>query len=274
MMWYAFASLVAVLLPFLTSGIAGAASLREIRERGYIVVATEDDCPPFEYAVHGGRAGYDHDLLVKFTQQMGLEVKQEIVPWRDIIPGVASGKYDLAVTAAVVSRERAKSVDFTMPTGEMTITYMKLAEDSSITRLKDLSGKTLGVQKDGASLDATAALQAELHKSGGKLGKIVQYARYAEAYHDLLEKRIDAVINNGPSLTQLAASTSGLFKVGEPIGRKSYIAWAVDKGNRELLDFVNGFLAEQKANGTFAQLQRKYGLQFTRLPDRPFPPGK
>src|SRR5262245_14539874 len=74
-MRHAFAFLVAVLLPLSTPGIAGATSLREIKERGYIVVATEDDCPPFEYAVHGGRAGYDHDLLVKFTQQTGLQVK-------------------------------------------------------------------------------------------------------------------------------------------------------------------------------------------------------
>lgn len=47
----------------------------------------------------------------------------------------------------------------------------------------------------------------------------------------------------------------------------------MNKGNRELLDFVNGFLAEQKANGTFAQFQRKYGLHFGLLPDQPFPTG-
>lgn len=250
---------------------ASGATLQEIKERGYIVVVTENDCPPYEYAMTGGRAGYDHDLLVNFTLKTGLQIHQELASWQDILPGVASGKYDLAATAAVVSRERAKSVDFTMPTAEMTMVYMKRKSDKSIGSLKQLAGKTIGVQKDGASADAIATLKDELKKSRGKLGKVVAYRTYAEAYEDLVKHKIDAVINNSDALRQLATATSGLFEVGETIGGKSYVGWAVRKGNRELLEFVNGFLGEQKSNGTFAELQRKYRLNFAALPDQPFP---
>ena len=252
-------------------GSASGATLQEIKARGYIVVATEDDYPPFEYAVNGGRAGYDHDLLVIFTKSTGLDIRQEIVPWQDILPGVVSGKYDVAVTAAVITPGRAKLVDFTMPVAESTMAYMKRKDDNSIRSLKGLSGKTLGVQQDGASFEVLPSLKDELRKSGGKLGKVVPYRSYAEAYQDLLKRRIDVVINNRDSLTQLAATTSGLFEVGQPIGPKSYAAWAVHKGNQALLDFLNAYLAEQRANGTFTQLQLKYKLSVAPLPDRPLP---
>jgi polar amino acid transport system substrate-binding protein len=252
-------------------GIASAATLDEIKARGYIVVATEDDCPPFEYVTHGVRTGFDHDLLVAFAQTSGLEVRHQVVPWQDIIPGVASGRYDLAATAAVASRERAKLVDFTTPTAEMTMRYMKRAADRSIGGVKDLSGKTIGVQKDAGSADVIPTLKETLRKAGGKLGKIVEYKTYADAYQDLLKRRIDAVINNGEALTQLAASTSGVFEVGPTVGPKVYAAWAVLKANRPILYYINVFLAQHKSSGRISELQRKYNLTGGQLPERPLP---
>src|SRR5205085_9634621 len=39
---------------------ASAATLDEIKQRHYMIVATEDDYPPFEYVVNGTPMGYDH----------------------------------------------------------------------------------------------------------------------------------------------------------------------------------------------------------------------
>jgi polar amino acid transport system substrate-binding protein len=270
---YLFALIAAALTCGIGTPSATGATLEEIKQRGSIIVATEDDAPPFDYAVNGGRAGYDHDLLVIFAQSTSLEIRQEILPWQEILPGVASGKYDAAVTAVVVTRERAKLVDFTLPVAESTMAYIKLRTDKSIGSLKDLAGKTIGVQRAGPSFDALSSVKAELRKSGGKLGKVVQYRAYAEAYEDLLKHRVDVVINNSDSLSQLVTGTSGLFELGQPFGQKSYIAWAVQKGNRTLLEFLNVFLVQQKAGGTFAQLQAKYKLSFVDLPNQPLLPG-
>jgi ABC-type amino acid transport substrate-binding protein len=47
----------------------------------------------------------------------------------------------------------------------------------------------------------------------------------------------------------------------------------VKKGNRSVLEFLNAFLAEQKANGTFARLQAKYNISYSELPNQPLLPG-
>lgn len=250
------------------------ASLDDIKKRGYMVVATEDDYPPFEAIVNGKPDGYDHSLLALLRQQAGFEIRQEILPWQGILPGVASGKYDAAVTAAAITDERAKSLDFTMPISESTMAYVKRTGDTRIKSVKDLSGMTLGVQQGGASFQALPDLEAELKKTGGKLGRIVQYGNFSEAYQDLLNRRLDVVIHNIVSLSKLTAERPQQFELGQRVGGKSYAAWAVQKGNPGVLAFLNAFLAQEKSNGTFKKLQAEHlKITFDDLPDRPLLPG-
>jgi polar amino acid transport system substrate-binding protein len=254
--------------------VVSAASLDEINKRGYMVVATEDDYPPFEYVVNGTPMGYDHALLALLRKSAGFEIRQEILPWQGILPGVASGKYDAAVTAAVITDERAKSLDFTIPISESTMAYVKRTGDNRIKSIKDLSGMTLGVQQGGASFQVLPDLEAELKATGGKLGSIVQYGAFSEAYQDLVNRRLDAVIHNIVSLSTLISEKPQQFELGQRVGKKSYAAWAVQKGNKSVTDFLDGFLVQQKRNGTFHKLQEEHlKIVFDKLPDEPLLPG-
>jgi polar amino acid transport system substrate-binding protein len=264
----------ALVLSLVGTSVAFGASLEEIKKRGYMVVATEDDYPPFESVVNGTPVGYDHALLAILRKQAGFEIRQEILPWQGILPGVASGKYDSAVTAAVITDERAKSLDFTIPIAESTMAYVKRTGDDRIKSIKDLSGMTLGVQQGGASFQALPALEAELKKTGGRLGQVVQYGNFSEAYQDLVNKRLDAVINNIVSLSTLTAEKPQQFTLGQRVGDKSYAAWAVQKGNSSLLQFLNAFLAKEKLDGDFKRLQAEYlKITFDDLPNEPLLPG-
>jgi polar amino acid transport system substrate-binding protein len=267
-----------VLLTAVTYGqlapFATAATLDEIKKRGYMIVATEDDYPPFEYVVNGKPMGYDHELLALLRKSAPFEIRQEILPWQGILPGVASGKYDVALSAAVITDERVKSLDFTMPISESTMAYVKRKGDSSIKSIKDLSGKTLAVQQGGASFQVLPNLEAELKKSGGSLGKVVQYGAFSEAYQDLVNKRVDAVIHNIVSLSTLVNEKPNVFELGQRVGDKSYAAWAVQKGNTGVLEFLNSFLAQQKASGSMKKLQTQWlKITFDDMPSKPMLPG-
>src|SRR6201987_5742193 len=239
-----------------------------------MIAATEPDYPPFGAVVNGKPVGYDHALLALLRKQAGFEIRQEILPWQGILPGVASGKYDVALTAAVITDERAKSLDFTMPISESTMAYVKRKSDDSIKAIKDLSGKTLGVQQGGASFQVLPYLETDLKKTNGSLGKVVQYGAFSEAYQDLANKRLDAVIHNIVSLSTLVSEKPEVFELGQRVGRKAYAAWAVQKNNKGLVDYLNAFLAQQKSNGTFKQLQAKWlKITFDDLPNQPMLPG-
>src|SRR5580658_7862038 len=250
----------------LVGGAARAASMDEIKKRGLIVV-TEDDFRPFEFVKDGTPTGFDNELIADLRKYATFEIKQQILPWTGILAGVSTGKYDVAITAAIITKERKKSLDFTSPIADATHYYVKRKGDKSIMSVKDLNGKTVGVQAGSALLARLPELGTMLEKTGGKLGKVVEYTSYPEAYQDLALGRVDYVVNTVINLNALVAEKPAVFELGQAVSGKSFPAWAVAKGNTELLAFINGFIAKEKETGRFAELQKKwFGEAFPSLP--------
>jgi len=255
----------------LTVSRAGtAATLPEIKKRGYMTVATEDDYQPFEFTQNGKPTGYDQELLELFKKKAGFEIRQDIIPWTGILPGVTTGKYDAAVTAILVTQERMKTLDFCSPVVESIDYYLKRKGDKKIQGIKDLSGLSLGVEAGSAMLKLLPQLDEMLKATGGKLGKIVSYQGYPEAYQDLALGRIDYVVNTQLSLQSIAKSKPDTFEVGQAVSKPTYIAWAVVKGNAELLAMFNEFLLGTRKDGTMYALQKKwFDVTFESMPEVP-----
>ena len=246
--------------------VEAAGEMAEIKKRG-LIVATEDDFRPFEFVKDGKPTGFDNELVEILKAKAGFPVKQEILPWTGLLAGVSTGKYDVAITAAIITKERTGSLDFTSPIADATHYYVKRKNDKSISAIKDLSGKTVGVQAGSALLGRLPELKAMLEKGGGTLGKVVEYTSYPEAYQDLALGRTDYVVNTIINIKALVGEKPNVFEVGQPVSGKSYPAWAVKKGNTELLAFLNDFIAKEKASGAFGKLQQKwFGEAFPDLP--------
>jgi polar amino acid transport system substrate-binding protein len=246
---------------------ASSATLDEIKKRGYMVVATEDDFRPFEFVKDGKPTGFDNELVDALKKYAPFEIRQEILPWTGILAGVSTGKYDIAITAAIITKERTQSLEFTSPIADATHFYLKRKNDPSIKSVKDLNGKTVGVQAGSALLGRLPELDAALKKDGGKLGKVVEYTSYPEAYQDLALGRTDYVVNTIINLKTVVAEKPDVFELGQAVSGKSYPAWAIKKGNTELLGYMNEFIAKEKANGVMPALQNKwFGQAFPDLP--------
>jgi polar amino acid transport system substrate-binding protein len=247
---------------------AHAATLAEIKARGYMIVATEDDYKPFEFMENGKPVGFDNELLAEFRKFVPFEIRQEVIPWTGLLAGVSTGKYDVAVTSAMITKERVKSLDFSMPIADSTHYYVKRKGNTSIKGIADLSGKKVGVQSGSAQLEKLPELEAMLAPTGGKLGQVVQYTSYPEAYQDLALGRLDFVINTIINLRSLAADKPDVFEIGQAVSGRTVPAWAVAKGNTQLLALIDDFLKEQKKNGNLGALQQKWlGQSFPDLPD-------
>ena len=258
-------SMAAVFAMPMVIGSAKAASMEEIKKRG-LIAATEDDFRPFEFVKDGKPTGFDNELIEDLRKSAPFEIKQEILPWTGILAGVSTGKYDVAITAVIITKERKKSLDFTSPIADATHYYVKRKDDKSISSIKDLNGKTVGVQAGSALLGRLPELGTMLETTGGKLGKVVEYTSYPEAYQDLALGRVDYVVNTIINLQTLVAEKP-VFEIGQAVSGKSFPAWAVAKDNKELLAFLNEFLPKEKASGRFAELQKKwFGQAFPDLP--------
>jgi len=267
--WPVVAALV-VVLGVAPSSSTEAQSLQEKIKNGQpVVVATEDDYRPFEFIQDGKPAGLDNELFQLMKAEAKFDLRQEILPWTGLLAGVSSGKYDAAVTGSLINQERMKAFDFAMPIASNMHYYLKRKNDNSIKSIKDLSGKTVGVQSGSVLLARLPELERMLGKTAGKLGKVVQYASYPEAYQDLASGRVDYVVNGEISLLAVMAEKPGVFEMGQPVvDSPSYVGWPVKKGNKEMLDYLNAFLKKVRANGKLEELQQKWlKVTFKNLPE-------
>ena len=253
-----------------TLGPVHAQSLQDkIKNKQPVVVATEDDYRPFEYIENGKPVGLDNELFQLMKAEAKFDLRQENIPWTGLLAGVSSGKYDAAVTGALINQERLKAFDFAMPVAANMHKYLKRKNDNSIKSIKDLSGKTVGVQSGSVLFARLPELEKMIAATGGKMGKVVQYPSYPEAYQDLANGRVDYVVNVEISLLSVMAERPGVFEIGQAVVESpSYVGWPVKKGNKEMLDYLNNFLRKVRANGKLEELQQKWlKTSFKNLPE-------
>ncbi len=245
-----------------------AQGLADIKAKGFATAVTEDDFKPFEFMEDGVSKGYDNDLLTEVKKLLPFKVNQQILPWSGILPGVTTGKFDIAVTAVLVTDARKEAFLFSAPVAQST-TFFATKVGSAIKKGSDLNGKTVGAQAGSAMLSELKAYDASLKSAGGTgLKKIVEYPSYPEAYQDLALGRTDAVVNTEINLRSLVAEKASVFALGEGVAQPVSIAWAMQKGNADFAKLVNEALASVRKSGKMYELQQKwFGVSFKDMPE-------
>lgn len=213
---------------------AKARTLDEIKKDGTIKIGVFSDKNPFGYVDADGEIqGYDVYFAKRIAKDLlGSEDKVEFV-YLDAASRVEylkSAKVDITMANFTVTDERKEQVDFALP-------YMKVAlgvvspEDTLITDVKQLEGKNLIVVKGTTAETYFSENYPEI--------KLVKFDEYQEAYDALLDGRGDAFSTDNTEVLAWALQNKG-FKVGiESIGNIDTIAAAVQKGNTELLNWLN-----------------------------------
>jgi polar amino acid transport system substrate-binding protein len=246
-----------------------AATLAEIQQRGYMVVAVSDAASPFAITTQDKRIGFDAELLDRLRRSVSVEIRVETVPDALLTARLQNGDVDAVATSLEITTDRQKSVDFTPPVAENTFYYLRRRGDAHIGAVADLGNRRLGIHEDAASVLAMTELEHSLAKAGSKpLGATTEYPSEAEAYRALAKGRVDYVINDIEDLAQAAKSRSAAFAVGQPVAHKTYVAWAVAKDNADLAVLFKNFMLQERSGGDLAKLQQKWlGWSFPELPD-------
>ena len=216
------------------SATAKARTLDEIKKSGKIKIGVFSDKNPFGYVDENGKVqGYDVYFAKRIAKDLlGSEdaVDFVYVEAASRVEYLKSAKVDITLANFTVTDERKEQVDFALP-------YMKVAlgivspQKAEITDVNQLKGKKLIVVK---------GTTAETYFSKNYPDvTLVKFDEYQEAYDALLDVRGDAFSTDNTEVLAWAKQNKGFVVGVESLGDIDTIAPAVQKGNTELLNWLN-----------------------------------
>lgn len=216
------------------SATAKARTLDEIKKSGKIKIGVFSDKNPFGYVDENGKVqGYDVYFAKRIAKDLlGSEdaVDFVYVEAASRVEYLKSAKVDITLANFTVTDERKEQVDFALP-------YMKVAlgivspQKAKITDVNQLKGKKLIVVK---------GTTAETYFSKNYPDvTLVKFDEYQEAYDALLDGRGDAFSTDNTEVLAWAKQNKGFVVGVESLGDIDTIAPAVQKGNTELLNWLN-----------------------------------
>lgn len=216
------------------SATAKARTLDEIKKSGKIKIGVFSDKNPFGYVDENGKVqGYDVYFAKRIAKDLlGSEdaVDFVYVEAASRVEYLKSAKVDITLANFTVTDERKEQVDFALP-------YMKVAlgivspQKAEITNVNQLKGKKLIVVKG-----TTAETYFSKNYPDVTLAK---FDEYQEAYDALLDGRGDAFSTDNTEVLAWAKQNKGFVVGVESLGDIDTIAPAVQKGNTELLNWLN-----------------------------------
>ena len=238
---------------------AKARTLEEIKKSGTVKIGVFSDKNPFGYVdEHGEVQGYDVYFAKRIAKDLlGSEDDVEFiyVEAANRVEYLKAGKVDIILANFTVTDERKEQVDFALP-------YMKVApgvvspEESLVTDAEELKGKKLIVVKGTTAETYFTEKYPDI--------TLVKFDEYQEAYDALLDGRGDAFSTDNTEVLAWAIRNKG-YTVGiESLGSLDTIAPAVQKGNTELLNWLNEEIKSLAAEEFFhadyeATLKKVYG---------------
>ncbi|MFN8102373.1 MAG: ABC transporter substrate-binding protein/permease [Mycobacterium sp.] len=213
---------------------------------GILTVGTLSDAPPSVCIDSAGQfTGFDNELLRAIAEKLGLRVNFVGTDFSGLLAQVASRRFDVGSSSITTTDARRRTVGFTngydfgyfslvVPPGSPIDSFSKLAAGQRI-------GVVQGTVQEAYVVDT-------LHLDP------VKFPDYNTVYASLKTRQIDAWV--APSQQAV-----GTVKPGDPaqiventFSLDNFVAYAVARENKPLIDALNSGLDAVIADGTWARL--------------------
>lgn len=225
---------------------------------GTLTVGTLSDAPPSICINAAGQfTGFDNEVLRAIADKLGLQINFVGTDFSGLLAQVASRRFDVGSSSITTTDARRQTVGFT---NGYDFGYFSLVvpTGSAITGFSDLAaGQRIGVVQ-GTVQEAYVVDSLGLDP--------VKFPDYNTVYGSLKTRQIDAWV--APSQQAV-----GTVQAGDPatiientFSLDNFVAYAVAKENRPLIDALNSGLDAVIADGTWSRL-------YTDWVPRALPPG-
>lgn len=236
-----------------------------IRNAGVIHVASDYPFPPYEYLnAKNELTGVEYDLSQEIGALLGVKFEWQKQPFDGIIPGLAAGKYDIALSDFTDTIARQKVVDFI----DFSVTQdaMVVPKGSDVKGILDICGRRMSTQMGSTGEKGIKDLSAECVKRGKKPVEAVVLPSGSDVHLAIKAGKADASTNDAAVAAYIAQTVDGgnafdYVIYSDLANQQQPIGIAVPKGNDQLRDAIRAALQHLVDNGAYKQIMQKYNIE-------------
>jgi cystine transport system substrate-binding protein len=145
---------IGVLLAVLITPLAQAELIDEINDRGELRIAVQADTPPYAFKDAEHLTGFDIELGQALAKELDLRAEFIEAPAEEVLPGVESGKFDIALNQMSVEQKVEGALDVSQSFGKAkrVIPFQKdnpafeSSVNNALQRIKD-DGRLAALEK-------------------------------------------------------------------------------------------------------------------------------
>src|SRR5699024_1554753 len=208
----------------MTAGVmAFAPQPAQAADSGPYTVCSDIPWPPFEMTNEGDNFGFDLDIMRAIAVVEGYDITIQNLSFDAIIPSLRTGKCDVGASGFTITDKRERVVDFSNPYC-LSNQAVDIRSDGKYSMVDALTGNgpagAVGAQR---GTTGAAWIKSNLTEKDYDVDRKL-YETYPMAVMDLVNGRIDAVIQDDPaSKASIAAYpeklvVAGLIKTYEYFG--------------------------------------------------------
>jgi polar amino acid transport system substrate-binding protein len=235
--------------------LAKKSTLEQILKRGELRVGFESGYVPFEMTNKKGEfIGFDMDFGRRLAKSMGVKFVPVNTAWDGIIPALVTAKFDIIMGGMTITQERNLKINFAEPyivVGQTILLNNKLKD--KVLSYKDLNNpKYILTSRMGTT--GEQAIKKYIPKATYK-----GFESEAEAGLEVINGKADALVYDLPFCGFLYGS-QGKGKtvfLNEPFTYEP-LAWAINKGDPDFLNYLNNFLRQSRGDGFYDRMYKKW----------------
>lgn len=206
--------------------------------------------------------GFDIDLAREIFEKEGIEVETRKIDWSSKEMELNSNKIDLVWNGLTITDERKVNMQISIPylTNEQAV-VVKSENASNYTKLTDLAGKKVAVEKGSAGSETATDIKDEqkvaidIKEIGAQIDALME-VKSGQSDVAIIDSTMAGYLINQPNSSYAdlkIVEISDYEQIPEMYGV------AAKKGNTKLIDFINTKLVELQ-DTKYSEIATRYGL--------------
>ncbi|WP_159451308.1 ABC transporter substrate-binding protein [Demequina sp. NBRC 110054] len=225
-----------------------------------IVAAADASLLPYNFLADDNETfeGINVDLAAALSEELGREIVFENASFDTIIPGLTSGRYDVALTGMFDTLEREETVDF--------VDYLAAKNDflvpmdvSGIESMDDLCGYSVGIPGGALEADMLAEASTACEDAGEEPIEVNEYADLDAVVLALTSGRIEVAPNDSAANAYIMSQYPDELQVMGAYLTDGYFAAGFAKDSELVQEFNDAFAAIME-DGTYEEILSEWGI--------------